>query len=184
MPRPKKVTVEKIENIIRQMKRIKKHQARKIKVAERSDSQPIYHYPSISKAKIAKALNVQADYLTSLQKVDSEIARALKYVGQRRANNVEEVTYKPKPGTKAELMVKTKSQKEKIDKLEKQAKEGRSKLIHARKIEQAHEELLDQINSVTNELKVQKKKNSELESIVRGLQMTNASLSAKIAKGM
>ena len=53
MPRPKKITVKKIEEIIRKMKRMKVHQAKKVKIAERSDGQPIYHYPSISKAKIA-----------------------------------------------------------------------------------------------------------------------------------
>ena len=180
MPRPKKVTVEKIEEIIRKMKRMKVHQAKKKEVAKRSDGQPIYHYSSISKAKIAKALSVNSNYLTSLQKENDEIACALKYVGQSRASKMDIVLHGPKIGTKAYLEVKIRRQSEKITKLERQAKEGRSNLVQARKIEKAHEELLDRINSVTDELKAQKKKNNELESVVRGLQMTNASLNAMV----
>lgn len=182
MPRPKKITVEKIEEIVRKMKRMKVHQLKKIEIAKRSDSQPIYHYPSISKAKIAKALKVNADYLTSLQKDDDKIAFALKYVGQQRSEQIGDTVHNPKPGTKAYLEKRTKDQATLIDKYRKQAKYSRNRLVNARKIEQAYEELLDEINSLTDELKAQKKKNIELESKVGGLLMTNASLKARVVK--
>lgn len=181
MPAPKKVTVEKIEEIIKKMKRMKKHQARKTKAGERPDGQPVYCYSSISKAMIAKSMGVNANYLTSLQKENSEIASALKYVGQKRASEKESSLYEPKVGTKAYLEIKAKRDSDKIVKLERQARESRSKLVHARKIEKAHEELLSQIDSMTNELKSTKKKNSELKSIISGLRMTNASMKAQIA---
>ena len=180
MPRPKKITVEKIEEVIRKMKRMKIHQAKKIKIAERPDGQPIYHYPSISKAKIARALKVQADYLTSLQKKRKEISFALQYVGQLRSKKTDETIHEPKPGTKAYLEVKTRRQAERIVKLEKQAGEWRSKLVQTRKIEKAHGELLGRINTLVDQLKKQKNENIKLKARIAGLEMTNASLEARL----
>jgi len=181
MPRPKKVTIESIEEIIRQMKRIKAHQEKKIKINNRSDGQPVYHYPSISKAKIARALGVQADYLTSLQKTNIEIANALKYVGQRRRSNIE-LEHKPNPGTKAYFKLRVDKQAEEIRNLNKQHKEWRAKILSVRKNEKRCEELVEQVNSLVNELRIQKKKNNDLVSKLRGLEMTNASLNARIVK--
>ena len=174
MPRPKQVTAEAIRKILSKMRRMNIHQNKKIQIGERPDGQPIYHYPSITKAKTAKALGVSADYLTSIK--DPEILEALRYVGQRRSNQDEIDSENPKLNTKQFFINKTKRQAEKIKKLETSLKSSKKKTLEYKINRKKDTDHTDRINLATEQLKEIKGQLRLADSKIKGLRLEVASL--------
>lgn len=174
MPRPKQVTAEAIQKILSKMRRMKIHQGKKIQIKERPDGQPIYHYPSITKAKIANALGVSADYLTSLK--DPEILEALRHVGQRRSIQEEIDSENPKPNTKQFFINKTKKQAEKIKRLETSLKSSKKKTLVYKIDRKKDTDYTDKINLAAEQLKEIKGQLRLAESEIKGLRLEVASL--------
>lgn len=150
MPRPKKVTVEKIQYVLKKMKQMKYHQQRKIQIGERKDGQPIYHYPSISKAKVAKALKCEPDYLTSIK--DEEIVNALRYVGQKRTKQEDIKNDKPNPNTKAYLKLQVQRQFREIEKLKNDLKKSKLATYRVKEKEKQNTDLTETLEASTSEV--------------------------------
>ncbi len=174
MPRPKQVTVEAIQEILSKIKRMKIHQSKKVQTGERPDGQPIYHYPSITKIKIANALGVSADYLTSIK--DPEILESLRHVGQRRSAQEEIDGEKPKPNTKQFYINKTKKQAEKIKKLETELKNSKKKTLEYKINRENDADLTATLNLATEKLKEMKAQLHLSDSEIKGLRLEVASL--------
>ena len=174
MPRPKKVSAEAIQIILSKMKRMKIHQSKKVQIGERPDGQPIYHYPSITKAKIANALGASADYLTSLK--DPEILESLRHVGQRRSTQEEIDGEKPKPNTKQHYINKTKKQAEKINKLETTLKSSKKKTLEYKINRENDAHYTANLNLATEKLKEMKAQLNLANSEINGLKLEVASL--------
>jgi len=180
MPRKKVVTAEAIAEVIRKMKRLKPFQRGKFQVGERADGQPIYHWPKISKAKIARQLGVQADYLTDLQRKDESIKNALLHVGQPRGS-VSGEEAEPKSGTKAYY-------KKRYDEVQAENKKLNIRLSNYLKknkelaVNEANiDEVLENSERLINENKKLKQMITRLESEIKGLKLRNASVETQLA---
>lgn len=180
MPRKKVVTEEAIVEVIRKMKRLKPFQRGKFQVGERADGQPIYHWPKITKAKIARQLGVQADYLTNSQRKDESIKNALKHVGQPRGSvSGEEAA--PKANTKAYF-------KKKYDEVQAENKKLNIRLLNYLKKnkelavnEASIDEVLEKNERLIAENKQLRQMIIKLESVMKGLKLKNASLETRLA---
>lgn len=179
MPRQKVVTAEAIVEVIRKMKRLKAFQRGKFQVGERADGQPIYHWPKISKAKIARQLGVQADYLTDLQRKDESIKNALLHVGQPRGSvSGEEAA--PKANTKAYY-------KKRYDEVQVENKRLNIRLSNCLKKNKelalnqtSIDEVLENNEKLITENKQLRQVLIRLESEIKGLKVKNASLETQL----
>lgn len=178
MARPKKVTAEAIREILKKMRQMKIHQNKKVQIGERSDGQPVYHYPSITKSMIARKLGVVADYLTSIK--DPEILDALKHVGQRRSTQEEIDDDEPNPNTKKYLQLKTKRQSEKIIKLENIIEKSKQKILEYKMKVKGSTDLTNDMITATKTIKELKAEIRLLKTQAVERELENASLKLKL----
>lgn len=180
MPRKKTVTTDILHELINKAKRVKKLQVGRFEVGNRSDGQPIYHYPRITKVLLAKKLGVSANYLTILQKKDEEIGSTLAHVGQPRGLAESIHSEEPRKNTKAGLEYKIKIQSEKIKKLEQKVKNFRERNLAIKVSEKQIEDLLAKHDELLLKLAEQRKEITRLKSMENGFKMENASLRTQI----
>lgn len=180
MPREKIVTIDALREHIDKAKKIKKFQAGRFQVGTRSDNQPIYHYPKITKALLAKKLGVSANYLTILQKKNEEISKVLRYIGQPRGAIGLAIKEEPKLNTKAYFEQKVKRLAEENEILKKKVQDFRLRRLEAKKTEMQIDEFLESHDKVLEELTKKKDEVIQLTSKIRGLEMENASLKARL----
>lgn len=177
MPRKKIVTTENIIVVTNKLKRLKKHQQKKVKVGETSGNQSIYRYPSITKALIAKVLRVSSDYLTSVK--DEDIKAVLKPFGQNRAKT-SELKGGPNPNTKEYYRIRTKElneelelAKKKITKLKVIVYDAEKVKFESNQIVQDFEDAVSLVRELRKELAEEKQKNTELRATLASARMEN-----------
>jgi len=181
MPAKKKVTPESLEKLITNAKQIPRLRAGRFVKGNRSDGQPIYHYPKITQILLANRLGVTSNYLTILKKKDPKIERVLRHVGQPKGQFDEIHGEDPKEGTKAYKDLQIKRLNAKIEKLETKAKQNRERNLTLKLAEQQVEKLITSSEELVMVNKKQKKENVELRAKTRGLEMENASLKIQLA---
>lgn len=180
MPAKIKVTPENVKDLIDQAKRVKRLQVGRFVKGTRSDGQPIYHYPKITLTILAAKLDVSANYLTILKNKNEDIAKALQHVGQPKIKSDEILDEDPKEGTKAYKDLQIKRLKEKIEKLEKNAEQNRMRNLALREAETAFERLILTSEDLVKRNDEQKRQIVDLEAVIRGLRMENASLKTQL----
>lgn len=181
MPAKKKVTAELLEELIVKAKRIKRLQAGRFKKGERSDGQPIYHYPKITLILLANKLDVTANYLTILKKKDPRIEKVLRHVGQPKGQHDEIHGEDPKEGTKAYKDLQIKRLKAEIERLKRRAKQNRKRNTALKESETQTEELITSSEELIARNNEQKKETIELKAELKGVRMENASLKMQLA---
>jgi len=175
-----KVTPEKLKDLIDQAKRVKRLQAGRFIKGARSDGQPIYHYPKITLFLLAAKLDVSANYLTILKNKNTDIAKLLQNVGQLKTRPEDMAEEEPKEGTKAYKDLQIKRLREKVEKLEKNAEQNRMRNLALREAETALERLILTSEDLVGRNDEQKRLIVDLEAVIRGLRMENASLKTQL----
>ena len=181
MPAKKKVTPKLLEELITKAKRLRRFQAGRFIKGERSDGQPIYHYPKITLTLLAEKLDVTANYLTIKKKKDPEIEKVLRHVGQPKGQLEEIHGEDPKEGTKAYKDLQIKRLRAELKKEKAKAKRNRKRNLALEHAEDQVEILITSSEELVTVNNNQRRENIELKTKNRGLEMENASLKMQLA---
>lgn len=173
-----KITVERIQEITDKLKRLKRHQAKRVELPESTEKKKLYRWPSITIADIAKNIPCNADYLVSIK--DLEIKQMLVPYGRKMTKEQDNPDNSPGPGSKKDLLRRIGGLNKELEDMKMRFSLVEDCALDLVDLRMSYDQLLSSTSKVVSANKEYKEKVGQLEDENRKLRGDNMKLRFEI----